>query len=337
MTKKTAIILFNLGGPDSPQAVKPFLFNLFNDKAIITLPQPFRFLLAKLISGKREEEAKHIYAQIGGRSPILEETRAQADALEKKLGDMHRVFIAMRYWHPFAWETAKKVKEYDPDEIVLLPLYPHYSTTTTGSSVKDWRDVAKKAGIKAEARSICCYPTQEKFIDAHVELLRKGLAEASAHGTPRVLFSAHGLPEKIINAGDPYQKQVEATVAAVIKKFGSSIDHVVCYQSKVGPLAWIKPATDDEIRRAGVDKVPVVIVPIAFVSEHSETLVELDIQYKQLAQECGVSGYVCVKALGTEDAFIEALAALCLPRPETLFSGCGYRCPEPCSQCPCRK
>lgn len=345
MQKKIAVVLFNLGGPDSASAIKPFLFNLFNDKAIISLPQPFRFLLAKLISSRREEEAGHIYAQIGGRSPILPLTEKQAHALTEKLneksGGIYKVFIAMRYWHPRAEDVANEVKEFGADEVILLPLYPQFSTTTTGSSVKEWSKYARKFSLP-KAKTICCYPMEEKFITAHADLIKPYYERAAKAGNnPRILFSAHGLPEKIIAAGDPYQWQVEKTAEAIIKKLNiKNLDSQVCYQSRVGPLKWIGPATDEEIIRAGKDGVPLVIVPVAFVSEHSETLVELDLQYKKLAEDNGVKGYFRVPALGADENFIESLAGLCLSAAEKkeagIFPPGGVRlCPESFSKCAC--
>jgi ferrochelatase len=303
--KKTAIILFNLGGPDCPEAIKPFLFNLFNDKAIIGAPQPIRWLLAKFISSRRTPVAKEIYAQIGGKSPLLDFTKEQARALEKSLGEGYKVFIAMRYWRPFAHETALEVKEYGPDEVILLPLYPQYSTTTSGSSIKDWQNL----GLTVATRVVCCYPEEPGFIAAMADLISQALQKAG-EGT-RLLFSAHGLPKKVIERGDPYQFEVEKSAAAVVKALNiPDLDWLVCYQSRVGPLEWIGPATDEEIKRAGKEGKKLVLAPIAFVSEHSETLVELDIEYRHLAEQSGVPAYIRVPALGAHPAFISGLARL---------------------------
>lgn len=319
--RKIAVVLFNLGGPDRPDAVKPFLFNLFNDRAIIGAPGPLRWLLAKLISHRRAPVAREIYAQIGGRSPLLEQTMAQKEALEAALldpggeggdeGEEIRLFVSMRYWHPMSDEVAQAVAAYGPDEVVLLPLYPQFSRTTTGSSLGDWRRAAKATGLRTPTRAICCYPTAPGYIHAQAGLVRDAIAEAGGAAGPRVLFSAHGLPKRIIAAGDPYQAQIERTAGAVVDELGiADLDWLVCYQSRVGPLEWIGPGTDEEIVRAGADKVGVVVVPIAFVSEHSETLVELDIDYRRLADEHGVPAYVRVPAVGVDPVFIEALADL---------------------------
>ncbi len=208
--RKTAVVLFNLGGPDRPGAVRPFLFNLFNDPAIIGAPGPLRWLLAQWISRRRAPLARKIYEEIGGASPLLANTEAQAKALEAALNagaddNQVRVFIAMRYWHPMSGEVARAVEAYGPDQVVLLPLYPQFSTTTTGSSLTDWARAAAAAGLGAPTRSLCCYPTQTGFVTEVAGLLRSALtvAGARAEGAPRVLFSAHGLPKKFIERGDP--------------------------------------------------------------------------------------------------------------------------------------
>lgn len=308
---RLAVVLFNLGGPDRPEAVQPFLFNLFSDPAIISLPQPLRWLLAKLISRRRAPVAAEIYRQLGGGSPLLPNTQAQAAALEQALGDIGtvKVFIAMRYWHPFSDETAQAVKDFAPDDVVLLPLYPQFSTTTTASSLKQWARSARRAGLQARTSTICCYPADEGFIEAMTALVRPVYQQASAAGQPRLLFTAHGLPQRVVDRGDPYQKHVEATAAAIVGRLAiSGLDWRISYQSRVGPLEWLKPYTEDELRRAGSDRVPLVVAPIAFVSEHSETLVELDITYREEALKLGVPRYERVLTVGTHPAFIDGLA-----------------------------
>lgn len=331
---RIAVVLFNLGGPDTQEAVQPFLFNLFNDPAIIGLPNPFRFFLAKLISSRRAPVAKHIYQEMGGGSPLLPLTQAQADALKSGLADEWdaEVFISMRYWHPRSDETAQKVKDFAPERVIALSLYPQYSTTTTASSFRDWKRAAEKIGLKVPTDFVCAYPSERDFIVSHASLIRSHYEAAKAYGRPRILFSAHGLPEKVILGGDPYQRQVEETTQAVLKEMnlGADVDYVNCYQSRVGPLKWIGPATDVEIPRGGKDGVPLVVVPIAFVSEHSETLVELDIEYGKLARESGVPFYTRVPALGTEPHFIRALANLC----KTMLGK--ERCGNDWKNCPCR-
>lgn len=337
-TQKTAIVLFNLGGPDTLENVKPFLFNLFNDPAIIGLPNPFRRLLAMLISSKRESKAQGIYAHIGNGSPILKNTQAQAEALTQRL-EKHgnvKTFICMRYWHPMTPEVIDQVADFAPDNIILLPLYPQFSTTTTGSSVKEWKKHADKKLKDIPIHTVCCYPTQPSWIACVASLVKKNYMEAST--PPRILFSAHGLPEKIIAKGDPYQWQVEQTTQAIIKQLAiDGLDYVNCYQSRVGPLKWIGPSTEDEIKRAGVDKKSIMLVPIAFVSEHSETLVELDIEYKELAEHHDIEKYIRVPTVSADEHYIEALAQMCLNIPEdkTLCSDSHQRiCPKKFGQCP---
>ncbi len=339
-TRKLAVILFNLGGPDQKASVEPFLFNLFNDKAIIGLPWPLRWLLAKLISKRRAPIAQEIYEHLGGGSPLLPNTVAQAQALEKRLdgteGISCKVFITMRYWHPFAAETAQEVKAYDPDEIVLLPLYPQFSTTTSASSLRDWNRAAKAAGLKAAVRTVCCYPRATGFVAAVADKIMPLLAQARENGPARLLFSAHGLPKKVIDRGDPYQWQVEQTAEAVVNALalpdlGPDLDYVVCYQSRVGPLEWIGPATEEEIERAGQEGRSLVVCPIAFVSEHSETLVELDIEYGELAEKAGVPLYLRVPTVDAHPAFIEALADAVLG---ALTRDMGVGCQEGRRICP---
>ncbi|MCA4774864.1 ferrochelatase [Wolbachia endosymbiont of Mansonella ozzardi] len=336
---KKAVILLNLGGPDSQNAVRPFLFNLFYDKRIINLPNPFRFLLAKFISAKRENTARKIYEQIGGKSPILENTKMQAEALEQELNrsvlchlssvelgsrkknwtpasragitlKLAKVFICMRYWHPFAGEVVKSVKQFDPDEVILLPLYPQYSTATTLSSIENWQKSAKKYGLECNTRIICHYHNNQDFIEAHAHSIVKYYKLASRIGNPRVLFSAHSLPLSVIKKGDPYALQVEETVKLIVRKLNiKDLDWSICYQSKIGPVKWLEPSTESELLRAKADGVPVVLSPISFVSEHSETLVELDIECKAMIKD---GYYFRIPTLGTDFLFIKCLVNLCI-------------------------
>ncbi|ANC54604.1 ferrochelatase [Brevundimonas sp. GW460-12-10-14-LB2] len=311
--RRIAVVLFNLGGPDDQASVKPFLFNLFNDPAIIGLPGIFRTPLAKLISSRRETSAQANYALMGGGSPLLPETSRQAEALQAVLGarlggDEVKVFIAMRYWHPLTEETAAEVAAFGPDEVVLLPLYPQFSTTTTESSLKAWNAAYAGPGV---SRAVCCYPAATGWVEAQAQAIGEKLDEAV--GQPvRVLFSAHGIPEKLVTGkGDPYQEQIETTVAAVVAAIEAQrgpIDHAICYQSRVGPMKWLGPSTPEAIETAAKDGVGVVVTPIAFVSEHIETLVELDIEYGELAHEKGASPYLRAPAVGIEPLFIDALA-----------------------------
>jgi protoporphyrin/coproporphyrin ferrochelatase len=309
---KIAIVLMNLGGPDSAEAVEPFLYNLFFDPAIIALPNPLRWLIARTISSRRAPIAQQIYAKIGNASPLVPNTEAQARALESAIGDETRCFIAMRYWHPFADRAARAIAHWGADEIVLLPLYPQFSSTTTGSSLADWHKAAKRAGITAPTHAICCAPDEPGFIAALTENIRHALAAWPAEKiTPRLLLSAHGLPKRTVARGDPYQSHVEMTAAALRQALvRPELDITICYQSRVGPLEWLGPATDAEIRRAGAEKRGLIVAPIAFVSEHSETLVELDIEYGHLAAQSGVPHYVRVPTVSTHPRYIAGLADL---------------------------
>lgn len=311
---KIAIVLFNLGGPDGPNAVRPFLTNLFSDPAIMRVPSFVRPLLARLIAYRRAPVAREIYAKIGGSSPLLAETQLQARALETVLGEKGidaKCFIAMRYWRPFTAEAAAAVKAFAPDKVILLPLYPQYSTTTTGSSRAAWAKDAKNLKLDFPTGEICCFPTEGGFIAALVERIREVMKKAKSEISYRMLFSAHGLPKKIVEAGDPYQAQVEKTVAAVVEALGEKdLDWQVCYQSRVGPLEWIGPSTDGEIKRAGAEGRGLIVVPVAFVSEHSETLVELDMEYADLAARAGVPDYLRAATVRDHPEFISALAGL---------------------------
>ena len=335
--KRLAVVLFNLGGPDRLESVQPFLFNLFNDPAIIGLPWPFRPLLAKLISTRRREEASRNYAHMGGASPLLAGTRAQTEALQAQLqsslpGFETRCFIAMRYWHPLTEAAARDVEVFQPDEIVLLPLYPQYSTTTTGSSAKAWRKAYKGAG---KVHEVCCFFDAAGLAAAHAGHIRRTFEAAGSPKGLRLLFSAHGLPEQVIRRGDPYQWQVERTCEAIMRELGDSWDWQVCYQSRVGPLKWIGPSTPQAVEAAAVQGKGVLVVPVAFVSEHVETLVELDRDYAELAREKGCPVYLRAPAVGVEPAFVESLGGLVAA---SLFKpGCapgGGACDRALRQCP---
>ncbi len=337
-SRRVAIILFNLGGPDKQESVRPFLFNLFNDKAIISAPQPVRFLIAQLISRTREKLAKANYALMGGGSPILPETVKQADALEAEMAKRvnnvtFKCFLAMRYWKPFTKDAAKAAEAWGATDAILLPLYPQFSTTTTGSSLREWR---RHSDLPCS--TICCYPAGEAFAEAHADAILKTWREAGSPAKPRVLFSAHGLPQRVIDAGDPYQWQVEQSVAAVKKRLPADWEIRVCYQSRVGPLKWIGPSTEEEIHAAGADGAGVILSPIAFVSEHVETLVELDIEYAQVAKSLNLPFYLRAPAPGAAPRFIDALADLverALACPGKMQSENGSRlCPAAWGQCP---
>jgi ferrochelatase len=339
---KKAIILFNLGGPDKIENVEPFLFNLFNDPAILNLPTFLRYPLAKLISNRRAPVAKKIYEEIGGSSPILKLTKEQSSALEIKLNqtqtrDEYKCFIIMRCWNPRAKDVIKDVRLYNPDEVVLMPLYPQYSAATSGSSIKEWKDICKKNNYNIKTSTICCYPTDQNFISAHTKEIIKKIKNLKNF---KLIFSAHGLPEKNIKKGDPYQWQVEQSVKKIVESLNDeSLDWILSYQSRVGPLKWIGPSTEDIIIENSKIGKHIVLVPIAFVSEHSETLVELDIEYKEIADVNGCKNYTRVPALGINEDFINAMSQLIIKKNEYKINQSLYppkiQCPSNFKKCPC--
>jgi protoporphyrin/coproporphyrin ferrochelatase len=340
--RRIAVVLFNLGGPDGPPAVRPFLFNLFNDPAIIGAPGPIRWLLAQLISRLRTRSAQANYGRMGGGSPLLPETRAQADALGARLkgllgGDATAIFVSMRYWRPRSDETARAVAKFAPDEVLLAPLYPQFSTTTTASSLRDWAKAYKGPG---RVRAVCCYPVEAGFIDAHAARIRSAWDKAGGPRDVRLLFSAHGVPEAVIQRGDPYQSQIEATAAAIAERLGPDWgDWRICYQSRVGPMKWLGPTTIESIEEAVAEGLGVVIAPIAFVSEHVETLVELDHDYAEKAAAMGCTIYVRAPALGVEASFIDGLAGQVirmLGQDEAIAPGSAFACELRWSRCPWR-
>ncbi len=332
---RLAVVLFNLGGPDSPAAVGPFLRNLFSDPAILPVPAPVRFLLSRYIAGRRAAPARAIYEQLGGASPLPEQTEAQARALEAALaarGRDARCFVAMRYWHPRAAAVLPAVRDWQPDEIVALPLYPQFSTTTSGSSLAEWR---KLAGADPKLRALCCHPQLEGLIEAWAGPLADAVRRARAAAPVRVLFTAHGLPERVIAKGDPYAWQVERTAAALRAaaevRLGplEGVDWRVTWQSRATPEKWLRPDTEAEVEAAAKEGLALVLAPIAFVSEHSETLVELDIEYRAAAERAGAAAWERVATPGAAPSYIEGLADLVLdpgPRPRL--------CPASCTGCP---
>ena len=339
---KKAIILFNLGGPDKLENVEPFLFNLFNDPAILNLPTFLRYALAKLISNRRAPVAKKIYAELGGSSPILKLTKEQSDALEIKLNqtqqeDEYKCFIIMRCWNPRAKDVIKDIQLYDPEEVVLMPLYPQYSAATSGSSIKEWKDICKKNDYHVKTSTICCYPTDQNFINAHTKEITKKIKGLKNF---KLIFSAHGLPEKNIKNGDPYQWQVEQSVKKIVESLNDeNLDWILSYQSRVGPLKWIGPSTETIIIENSKIGKHIVLVPIAFVSEHSETLVELDIEYKEIADVNGCKNYTRVPALGINEDFIKAISELIIKKNEYKINENLYppkiQCPSNFKKCPC--
>jgi ferrochelatase len=339
--EKIAVVLFNLGGPDGPADVQPFLKNLFSDPAIIRSPAPLRFFVSRLISKSRAPSARENYAKMGGGSPLLPETRKQANALDGELqrrGHHAKSFIAMRYWKPFASDVVRDVKTWGARKVVLLPLYPQFSTTTTASSLKSWKDAGGPAGV-----AVCCYPDAPKFIEAHAKKLIGAWEAAGKPANVRALLSAHGLPEIVVKSGDPYQWQIERTAAALKPLLPPDWEIEICYQSRVGPLKWIGPQTEESVEKAAKDGKTILVSPVAFVSEHIETLVELDIDYAQLAREHGAKAYIRAPALGNEPGFIATLAdlvedAMTDREASPVRSSCGNRiCPVNWRDCPNRR
>lgn len=332
--KKLAIVLTNLGGPDSLDAVQPFLFNLFSDPAIINVPSPFRGWLAKFISSRRAVKAQGIYEKLGGKSPLLENTEIQARALEIVMQDRLKdtavkVFIAMRYWHPLTDACVAAVKKWGADQVVMLPLYPQFSTTTTASSIQAWSDFGGNPALIQG-----CYFVQPGFIKAYQDLIIQELDKVPAGIPVRLLFSAHGIPQKLVDQGDPYEWQVQQTVGAITQ--GKSWDAKICYQSRVGPLKWLGPNIDQEISRAAQDNVGVVVIPVSFVSEHSETLVELDMDYRDRALELGLKFYGRVPAVADHPDFIAGLADLVQDRLSANSNCTQSACPPEFTKCGCR-
>jgi ferrochelatase len=314
--KRCAVVLFNLGGPDSLQAVQPFLFNLFADPDIFRLPlarltqRPF----ARAIARRRTHEAMKAYEAIGGKSPLLDNTRAQAEALQAQLGEAATVFVCMRYWHPFTAEVVAELKRGGFTRVVLLPLYPQYSRTTTGSSVNEFNRECRRQDYQPCAHLVREWYDDPDFIAGIVETVQR---EADSFPDPNpdtieVLFSAHGLPRKFVERGDPYEQQVRITYEAARQQLGFPRT-TLCYQSRVGPLEWLRPYTDEVIRaKAGEGRRQILVYPIAFVSDHSETLYELGITYAGLARDLGVTHYRVVPALNTHPRLIAALKRLAL-------------------------
>lgn len=313
----TAILLINLGGPDSLDAVEPFLYNLFSDPDIMGHNRLILKPLAKLISRRRAPLVKGFYSLIGGKSPIVELTECQGKALEKALSSYGRyqVFIAMRYWHPLIGETVQKILTLAPQEIIVLPLYPHYSVTTTGSSLNEFNRAWRKSGPKEiRVSMIKEWYDHPSYIKAMCHSIEKALDSfkldiRNAH----IVFSAHGIPLKFVEQGDPYAGQIERSVELIKGRLGPEGNYHLCYQSRVGPLKWLGPYTEEVLKGLGKKKVKnVVLVPVSFVSDHLETLYEMDILYKEKAHEYGIPHFYRVPALNDYPLLIEALMEIVL-------------------------
>lgn len=318
MSERIGVVLLNLGGPDSTEAVEPFLFNLFSDPDIIDFPFSFLFRkrLAKIISTRRSPGVIEQYKEIGGKSPIRELTEQQASLLEQELnrrGTDARVYVAMRYWRPFTEDALDAIARDGISRIVLLPLYPQYSKATTLSSMKEWEKHAGLRGAELETELIDSYFDFPHYIDAFVERVEQGLARfpGEVRSEVNILFSAHGTPMKLVRQGDPYSQQIEQTVAAIMARGRFTQTHHLCYQSKVGPLKWLTPSTPDTIHKLAGDGVKdMLLVPVAFASDHLETLFELGIEYRRQAKEAGVRQYEVTEGLNDSPKFIDALAQL---------------------------
>jgi len=312
-TRRIGVVLFQLGGPDTLEAIEPFLFNLFCDPDIIDFPfaRIGRKPLAKLISSTRARKVQQHYATIGGGSPIRRFTEQQARALQLKLTesglDAH-CFVAMRYWHPFTAQAIEQLRDARCDEVVLLPLYPHYSSTTTGSSLNEWRRLFQ------DDIAVHCIETfyrHELYLQALVEKIDEALARFSDPDRPEIVFSAHSVPVSVIQKGDPYQRQIEETVELLMQRGGWTNGYRLCYQSKVGASKWLQPSLHTALRELAMGKNrEVCIVPVSFVSDHVETLGEIDHEARAEAAKLGIKRFEMTSGLNDSPAFIAALADL---------------------------
>lgn len=312
---KLGVVLLQLGGPDSLEAIEPFLYNLFSDPDIIDFPfaRIARQPLAKMISVSRARRVAHHYAAIGGRSPILEHTARQAAALDAVLQrDFDaRVTLAMRYSPPFTQDAVREMQEFAPDEIVLLPLYPQYSKTTTGSSFNEWNRRWRARADAPPVHAIENFFADPAYLDSVVEQINASLAGFDEAADIDFVFGAHSLPVAVIEAGDPYRHQIEETVRLVWQRGGWTGRQHICYQSKVGASKWLRPSMHETIRRLGAEnRRNVLVVPISFVSDHVETLHEIDIEHREQARDVGIANYRMVPGLNDSPAFIAALAGL---------------------------
>ena len=307
---KTAVVLFQLGGPDSIDAIEPFLNNLFQDPDIFKLPFGQK-LFAKIISSRRAPKVAEEYELIGGKSPINEWTEKQRKLLEEELREENveaDVVTAMRYWHPLTELAAKKIEEEDYDKVVLLPLYPHYSISTSGSSFNEWK--RKYRGDKSKLIYVNDFYKNKNYLKAINERIDETLERfpEEVRDDVQIVFSAHGTPMSMVKNGDPYSGQICDTVEMVMDARNRSHEHHLCFQSKVGPVKWLEPATDTMIEElAEKGKKHLLIVPISFVSDHVETLFELDIEYREDADKNNIENYIVMKGLNDSPTFIQAL------------------------------
>lgn len=316
---KTAVVLLQLGGPDSLDAVEPFLYNLFCDPDIIDIPGAFLFRkpLARIISRTRAPKVQELYSNIGNRSPILPQTEMQAAALKKSLsaaGIPMDVHIAMRYWHPFTDEVIKKLLADGTEEVILLPLYPHFSRATTGSSVNEWNRVAKKLhATHITTKVVKQYYDHPLYIEALVDRVHEAIirVKEESRDSIHLVFSAHGTPMKLVRDGDPYSHQIRETYNLVVQQGNFDLPHLLCFQSKVGPQKWLEPSLVATVDELAAKKVSHIIVnPIAFVSDHIETLSEISIEARDQALAKGIQYFAMTEALLTNKKFIDCLTDL---------------------------
>jgi ferrochelatase len=312
---KLGVILFQLGGPDSLEAIEPFLYNLFCDPDIIDFPfaRIARQPLARLISSRRARHVAHHYAEIGGKSPLLEFTIRQAEALETALrADFDaRVAVAMRYWRPFTEEAIGRLERHAPEEVVLLPLYPQYSKTTTGSSLNEWTRRYRPNGWNPRIHVVKEFYQDPAYLKSVVESVDRSMAGFSDPREVDVVFSAHSLPISVVEKGDPYQQQIEHTTELVWQQGGWPARRHLCYQSKVGASKWLRPSMHETVKRLAAEgRKHVLVVPISFVSDHVETLHEIDIEHREQARSLGIHDFRMVPGLNDSPAFIGALAGL---------------------------
>ena len=312
-TRRIGVVLFQLGGPDTLEAIEPFLFNLFCDPDIIDFPfaRIGRKPLAKLISSNRARKVQHHYATIGGGSPIRRFTEQQARRLQLKLKESGldaRCFVAMRYWHPFTAEAIEQLRAAGCDEVVLLPLYPHYSSTTTGSSLNEWRRQFRE---RIPVHCVEPFYHHELYLQALVEKVDEALIKFADPARPELVFSAHSVPVAVIEKGDPYQRQIEETVALLMQHGRWPNRYRLCYQSKVGASKWLQPSLHTALRDLALEKNhEVCIVPISFVSDHVETLGEIDHEARAEAAKLGIKRFEMTAGLNDSPTFIAALADL---------------------------
>jgi protoporphyrin/coproporphyrin ferrochelatase len=315
---RTGVLLLNLGGPEKLEDVRPFLYNLFSDPEIIRLPSPWlQKPLAWLISTLRSKKSENNYKEIGGGSPLLKITEAQAQALQAKLSEQGidiQVYVGMRYWHPFTEEAIAKIKEDNIQKLVILPLYPQFSISTSGSSFRIIEEMWKNDSHlqKIEYTLIPSWYDHQRYLAAMSNLIKQELQQFENPDQVQIFFSAHGVPKSYVTeAGDPYQREIEECTDLIMKTVNTANPHILAYQSKVGPVEWLKPYTEDALKELGEQNIKdLLVVPISFVSEHIETLQEIDLEYREVAEEVGISNFKRVPALNTHPMFIEALSNL---------------------------